>query len=159
MKGQLSKEVEVPVPASDLWDVYGTLELIRLIKKLLPEILRDFEIVVGDGGVGTVLKLTFPPESPVTDYKEKFTKVDHEKRIKVVEVVEGGYLEVGFSLYQATFEIIEKGGRSSVILTIEYELDDAYADNVSLVSTKPLEVIAETIGTYIKEKKANHANI
>ncbi|KAI3968519.1 hypothetical protein MKX01_007829 [Papaver californicum] len=75
MKGQLSKEVEAPVPASDLWDVYATLELKRLIKELLPEILRDFEIVVGDGGVGTVLKLTFPPESPVADYTEKFTKV------------------------------------------------------------------------------------
>ncbi|KAI3936382.1 hypothetical protein MKW98_000656 [Papaver atlanticum] len=159
MKGKISKEVHVPVPASDLWAVYGTLELIRLIKKLLPEILRDFEVVVGDGGVGTVLKLTFPPDSPVTGYSEKFKKVDNDKRIKVTEVVEGGYLEVGFSLYRVTYEITEKGAHSSVIITIEYELDDAFADNASLVSIEPLEVIAKTIGKYLKEKKGDHANV
>ncbi|KAI3882632.1 hypothetical protein MKW92_019511 [Papaver armeniacum] len=144
MKGKFSKE------ASDLWAAYGTLELIRLIKKLLHEILRDYEVVVGDGGVGTVLKLTFPQESPVTDYSEKFTNVDHEKR---------GYLEVGFLLYRVTYEIIEKGDNSSVIITIEYELDDASADNASLASIKPLEVIAKIIGKYLEEKKGDHANV
>ncbi|MCL7031252.1 hypothetical protein MKW94_026047 [Papaver nudicaule] len=154
MKGQLSKEVNVPAPASDFWDVYDTLELIRLIKKLLPEILHDFEVDVCDGGVGTMLSLTLALGSHVTNYREKFTKVDDEKRIKVVEVVEGGYLEAGFSLYRVTFEIIEKvDDHSSVIITIDYELDDASVDNAALVSTRPYEVIAETIGTYLKEKK------
>ncbi|KAI3968517.1 hypothetical protein MKX01_007827 [Papaver californicum] len=159
MKGQLSKEVEVPVPASDIWDVYGTIELVKLIKELLPAILHDVEVDVGDGGVGTVLKLTLPPGSPVIYYKEKFMVVDHEKRIKVADVVEGGYLEAGFSLYRTTFEIIEKDGHSSVISTIEYELDDASADNAALVSIKPLEVVAETIGSYLKEKKIDNANV
>ncbi|KAI3877279.1 hypothetical protein MKW92_000331 [Papaver armeniacum] len=159
MKGQLSKEVEAPVPASDLWDVYGTLELVRLIKELLPEILHDVGVDVGDGGVGTVLKITLAPGSPVTYYKEKFIEVDQEKRIKVVDVVEGGYLEAGFILYRTTFEIIEKGDHSSVISTIDYELDDASADNAALVSIKPLEIVAETLGKYLKEKKIEHANV
>ncbi|KAI3918347.1 hypothetical protein MKX01_041667 [Papaver californicum] len=161
MKGQLSKEIELPVQASNLWDVYGTLELGKLVPKLLPEILHNVEIDNGDGGVGTVLKLTLPPGSPIAYYKEKFTKIDKEKRIKVTEVVEGGVLELGFSLYRITLEIIEKEGDPSssiVISTIDYELDDASADSAALVSIKPLEVIAQTIGMYLKEQK-NGANI
>ncbi|MCL7041620.1 hypothetical protein MKW94_007734 [Papaver nudicaule] len=160
MKGQLSKEIEVPVPASDLWDVYGTLELVRLIHKLLPEFLHDFEVDddVGNGGVGTMLKIVLPPGSPIAYYKEKFIKVDEEKRIKVVDVVEGGYLEVGFSLYRTTFEIIEKDEHSSsVVTTIDYELDDASADNAAFVSIKPLEIVVESVGMYLHEKKnENH---
>ncbi|RZC73384.1 hypothetical protein C5167_048863 [Papaver somniferum] len=161
MKGQLSKEIEVPVQASDLWDVYGTLELGKLVPKLLPEVLHNVEIDNGDGGVGTVLKLILPPGSPIAYYKEKFTKIDEEKRIKVTEVVEGGYLELGFSLYRITLEITGKESDSSssiIISTIDYELDDASADNAALVSIKPLEVIAETIGMYLKDKKYD-ANI
>ncbi|MCL7035050.1 hypothetical protein MKW94_026204 [Papaver nudicaule] len=98
--------------------------------------------------------------SPIAYYKEKFTKIHNEKRIKVIEVVEGGYLELGFNLYRITLEIIEKEGDSSssnIISTIDYELDEASADNAAFVSIKPLEVIAEAIGMYLKEKK-NDAN-
>ncbi|KAJ0480583.1 putative (S)-norcoclaurine synthase [Helianthus annuus] len=40
-------------------------------------------------------------------YKEKFTKVDNENMIKETEVVEGGFLDVGFTLYRIRFEIKE----------------------------------------------------
>ncbi|OVA02895.1 Bet v I domain [Macleaya cordata] len=156
MKGQLSKEIEVTVPATDIWEVYGSLELGKLIPKLMPDILRDVEVVEGDGGVGTVLKLTLPPGIPgLSYYKEKFTKVDNEKRHKETEVVEGGYLELGFTLYRITLQIIEKDSESSIIKsTIDYEVNDDSADNAAFVSTKPLETIAQVIGKYLMEKKA-----
>ncbi|MCL7027962.1 hypothetical protein MKW94_023982 [Papaver nudicaule] len=98
--------------------------------------------------------------SPIAYYKEKFMKVDEEKRIKVVDVVEGGYLDVGFSLYRTTFEIVEKDEHSSsVITTIDYELDDASAGNAAFVSIKPLEIIVESIGMYLLNEKKNENHL
>ncbi|KAF9593155.1 hypothetical protein IFM89_020451 [Coptis chinensis] len=153
MEGQLEHELEVSVPASEVWDVYGGLKLGKLVCELLPNVIEKVELVEGDGGVGTILKVVFPQGTPgFTFYKEMFTKVDNEKRLKEAEVVEGGYLEFGFSLYRVRFEIIEKDAKSSIIkTTIEYEVDTA--TNASIVSSKALELIAETIAKYLTEKQ------
>lgn len=59
-KGQVSHELEVGAPAAVVWETYGTLQLGKLVVKLLPNILQDIQ-AEGDGGVGTVLSLTFGP--------------------------------------------------------------------------------------------------
>ncbi|KAF8412575.1 hypothetical protein HHK36_000544 [Tetracentron sinense] len=155
MPEQVSHEKEVGVPASVVWDLYGTLKLAKLVDELLPNVLTKVEILEGDGGVGTVLKLTFPPGTPgITSCTEKFTKIDNEKRCKETTTIEGGYLDLGFSLYLVRFEIIEKDADSSIIKsTIEYEVKDGYASNVSLVNIKPMEAIAELVAKYFMEKK------
>jgi len=61
MKGSTVHEHETDVPASDLWAIYGTLRAAELTVELLPHILAKFEVISGDGGVGTILHLTFPP--------------------------------------------------------------------------------------------------
>lgn len=60
MKGQVSHELEVNVPACKAWEIYSTLKLANLVVKKLPHLIGKIE-VHGDGGVGTVLKLIFPP--------------------------------------------------------------------------------------------------
>ena len=58
MFGQLSHEQEVNVPASEVWEIYGTLG----ISKLLVEdgsAFEKIEVLEGDGGSGTILKKTF----------------------------------------------------------------------------------------------------
>lgn len=87
--------------------------------------------------------------------KERFTVIDDNRRIKETEVIEGGYKDMGFHLYRIRLEIIENGTESSVVRsTIEYDVDDNFAENASLVSTKSLETIAEVVGRYLTEKKA-----
>ncbi|KAI5010171.1 hypothetical protein ZWY2020_012308 [Hordeum vulgare] len=90
--GSLWHEFETDLPAADVWEVYGSLALGQLVPQLLPHVLSKVELVEGDGGVGTVLLVTFPPagasEEP-RSYKEKFNVVDHEKYIKEAEIVEG----------------------------------------------------------------------
>lgn len=80
--------------------------------------------------------------------KEKFTKVDDEKRVKESEVIEGGFLDLGFTLYRVRFEIIEKEDdkeSSSIIKsTIEYDVKEEAAANASFVSIKHFADIAET---------------
>ncbi|KAJ4721085.1 S-norcoclaurine synthase [Melia azedarach] len=156
MKGQVTKDTVVEVPANTMWDVYGCLELGRLVDLLLPDVIGRIEILEGDGSVGTLVKVTFPPGTPGAGYmKERFTKIDDVKRLKETELVEGGYIDVGFDACRIRMEIIEKDDKSSVVrTTIEYEIDDKLADLSSQITTKPLEIMAKTIGKYLSEKKA-----
>jgi len=65
-----------------VWEVYGGLLVGDLIPQLLPEVFSKVELVEGDGGVGTVLLVTFPPGTPGSQtFKEKFIKVDDENYI------------------------------------------------------------------------------
>ncbi|XP_031247312.1 S-norcoclaurine synthase 2-like [Pistacia vera] len=156
MKGQLSAETTVGVAASAVWEVYKGLELGRLVDKLLPDVLGKVEVTEGDGGVGTIVKLTFPPGTPGAGYmKEIFKRIDEEKRVKETEMIEGGFKALGFESYIIRLEIIEKGGESSIIKSsIEYEVDDKLANLASEVTTKPLETMAEAIGKYLSDQKA-----
>jgi hypothetical protein len=61
MKGSKVHEHEADVPASDLWAIYGSLRAAELLPELLPHVLAKVELVSGDGGVGTILQLIFPP--------------------------------------------------------------------------------------------------
>ncbi|KAK7263997.1 hypothetical protein RJT34_31598 [Clitoria ternatea] len=155
MFGQLEHELDLNVPASEAWDLFGTLQIGKLVEQELPQLFQKVELTEGDGGVGTVLKLTFSPGVPgPASYKEKFTKVDNEKRIKEAEVVEGGYLELGFSLFRVRFEVIEKGEDSSILKsTIEYEVKEEHAGNASLVSVQPVATIAELAKNYLNRNK------
>ena len=55
--------------------------------------------------------------------REKFTKYDNEKRMKELEVMEGGYLDLGLTLSLVRFEIIKKDNDSCIIKsTTEYDV-------------------------------------
>lgn len=85
-----------------------------------------------------------------TSYKEKFTKIDNEKRIKETEIVEGGFLDLGFTLYRVRLKIIEKDDDTSIVeSTIEYELKEEAAANASLVTIQPLIDIAEAANSHL----------
>ncbi|KAF0892227.1 hypothetical protein E2562_014818 [Oryza meyeriana var. granulata] len=167
MKGSQSHELETDVPASELWEIYGTLRAAELLPELLPHILAKAELVSGDGGVGTVVQLTFPPGEPLKEsffmdygipglqsYKERFVRVDNENYVKEAEAVEGDILKLGFLSYMIRFEIIQKGTNTSVIRsTVEYEIGDGHPELQAMVSTASLAVAAEKFAEYIKEQK------
>ncbi|XP_059667426.1 norbelladine synthase-like [Cornus florida] len=155
MFGTVSEEMEVKVSATEAWKLYGTLQLAKLIEEELTDVIHKLEIH-GDGGVGTILNITFPPGTPFfSSYKEKFTKMDHEKRVKEAEVIEGGYLDLGFTLYRGRFEVIEKSENTCITkTTIEYEIKEEAAANASIVSIQPMVKIMEVAANYfIKNKK------
>lgn len=60
-KGSKGHELEADVPASELWKIYGTLRFVELVHELLPQVLHQVDVVRGDGTVGTVIKVAFPP--------------------------------------------------------------------------------------------------
>nr|CAB3453725.1 unnamed protein product [Digitaria exilis] len=56
-KGSLRHEFETGLPAADVWEIYGGL----LVGDLIPQLLPEVKLIEGDGSVGTVLLVTFPP--------------------------------------------------------------------------------------------------
>lgn len=57
MKGTASYELEVGLQPEKIWAVYRELRLAELMVELLPNLIEKFDIVQGDGEVGTVLCL------------------------------------------------------------------------------------------------------
>ncbi|XP_059667427.1 norbelladine synthase-like [Cornus florida] len=156
MLGSVSEEMEVQVSAKEVWELYGTHRLIKFVEEELTDVIHKLEIVQGDGGAGTILKITFPPgKSTFSSYKEKLIKIDNEKRVKEAEVIEGGYLDLGFTLYKVRFEVMEKSENCCISkFTIEYEIKEEAAANASMVSIKPLVNIMGIAANYlIKNKK------
>ncbi|KAI3523213.1 hypothetical protein L1887_01271 [Cichorium endivia] len=143
MSGTLSEEAEVNVPASKAWELYGTLALANLV---VGKMFEAVDVVEGDGGAGTILKLTLHPGLGFKYYKEKFTKVDNENKVKETEMVEGGFLDIGFIFYRIRIEIKENpkdnSGSSCVVkLTLEYEVKEEAAANASFATNEPLVAI------------------
>uniref|UniRef100_A0A3Q7I219 Bet v I/Major latex protein domain-containing protein n=1 Tax=Solanum lycopersicum TaxID=4081 RepID=A0A3Q7I219_SOLLC len=142
-------------PHSEAWKVYGTLQLANIVVKELPHVLHKVDVIEGDGGTGTVLKLTFPPGTPLFTYsKERFTVVDDEKKVKVALVVEGGILDHGFTFFQVRFDVIEKSETTCITkATIEYEVKEEAAANVSFVSIQTFVTIMEAVAMYLTQQK------
>ncbi|KAK2996432.1 hypothetical protein RJ639_025903 [Escallonia herrerae] len=142
--GAVSAEMNVDVPASSAWELYGTLDLTKIT---VPKYLASVEVVQGDGGEGTITKLT-----PLTGsaYCEKFTKVDNENLVKETEIVEGGFLDLGFNLYRVRFENVKTGENSCITrTTIEYDVKEESAANISDVNIVPSINIMKDVAAYL----------
>ncbi|KAK3447469.1 norbelladine synthase [Eucalyptus grandis] len=143
MSGQVSYETEVKAGAAKVWGLYGTTKMALLAKEALPDTIIGLDILEGQGAVGTIIKITL---AGGFSYKEKFTKVDHENRVKETEAIEGGFLNMGLSLYRLRLEVIGKDEESCMIKsTIEYEITNGASFDVSLVSVKLFADIAEVV--------------
>lgn len=153
MRYELNNEIDVPLSASSIWQVYACKELPKLIVKLLPHVFDRIDYISGDGGVGTVIRIIFPPGEVPRSYKETFRKIDHAQRLKEVQQISGGYLAMGVTSYVDKFKIISTGPNSCTIRsTTEYEVPDHLADKVkSLISIEGLVPMAKAIVEYVKE--------
>ncbi|KAL4560743.1 hypothetical protein LXL04_032897 [Taraxacum kok-saghyz] len=150
MFGTLSKEVEVKVPSDKAWELYGTIKLGDIAK----QILDNLEVIEGDGGVGTIIKVTFKPGSGISYYKEKYTMIDDEKRVREAEVIEGGHLDFGFTLYRVRIEVKdnlndEMGSSCLVKTTIEYEVKEEAKDNAKLATIEPFVVLMKLANEHL----------
>ena len=75
--------------------------------------------------------------------------------MKEIEVIEGGYLDLGFTLFRVRFEIIEKDNDSCIIKsTIEYDVKEEAIANTSYVNTDLVAKIAEVAKNYLIKNKA-----
>ncbi|KAK9144286.1 hypothetical protein Sjap_004189 [Stephania japonica] len=87
IRKELKHELQVPASADDVWEVYSDPDLPKIIVQLLPSVFEKIDVVEGDGGVGTVLHLTYPPGSAPLTYMEKFVTIDNRRRLKEVKQI------------------------------------------------------------------------
>ncbi|XP_042056001.1 norbelladine synthase-like [Salvia splendens] len=160
MYGTISDEKTVDVPATEAWKLYSTLQLPKMALEANSDLVSWINVVQGDGGAGTILEVIIHSGmgGGLKSFKEKFMVVDHEKRVKEVEVVEGGFLDLGFTLYRIRFEVIEVEGNEKQCITrstIEYELKEEAAANVALVSIQPFTNIMQLSAEYLLRNNDN----
>ncbi|KAK9072675.1 hypothetical protein SSX86_009110 [Deinandra increscens subsp. villosa] len=152
MFGTLTEEVGVKVSPTKAWAVYrNTLEFGQLV---VGKVFEAVDVVEGDGGPGTILKIILKPGLGFSYYKEKITKVDDANMVKEAELVEGWFLDIGFDLYRMRFEIKEnmkdESGSSCLLkLTIEYEVKEEFVANASLVTMEPLLDVISVANGYL----------
>ncbi|KAJ0979906.1 hypothetical protein J5N97_015380 [Dioscorea zingiberensis] len=123
--GSFSHERKSRVSADRLWKA-GVVDH-ELIPKLCSEHIASLELLEGDGGVGSINKLTLTPaaKAPFSYVKDKVEVMDHEKHVYKYSVVEGGLL--GLRLKSYSFEIKFEGcsdGGTVGKLTVEYDTID-----------------------------------
>ncbi|KAK2979167.1 hypothetical protein RJ640_007467 [Escallonia rubra] len=174
--GSVATEMEIQAPARKAWALYGTVDLTVVT---VPKYLAAVDIVEGDGGEGSIAKLTpltgttftlsrldirfsFIPRvvlnsclgclyrQKCSPFYEKFTKVDNKHMVKETEITQGGFLDLGFTLYRIRFENIPTGKKSCITrTTIEYEVKEEFVANLSRVSILPSINIAKDIEAYL----------
>ena len=75
--------------------------------------------------------------------------------MKELEVMEGGYLDLGLTLFCVRFEIIENDNDPCIIKsTIEYDVKEEAVANISYVTTGLVAKIAEVAKNYLIKNKA-----
>ncbi|KAK3005039.1 hypothetical protein RJ639_017838 [Escallonia herrerae] len=157
--GSVATEMEIQAPAREAWALYGTVDLTVIT---VPKYLAAVDIVEGDGGEGSIAKLTpltgttfiLCPLDISSPYYEKFTKVDNKHMVKETEITEGAFFDLGFTLYRIRFENIPTGKNSCITrTTIEYEVKEELVANLSRVSILPSINIAKDIEAYLLAHK------
>ncbi|GMI97286.1 hypothetical protein HRI_003397900 [Hibiscus trionum] len=145
----LSNELEVHAPASEVWEVYRNLGVLKLAAQ--KNIIQSLTVLKGDGGVGTVVKVT--SLSGNESYTEKFTVINDQKRMKVAQGLKGDCLAIGCSVQIIQFDIIQKSQNSSIIKS-----DIAYAVKKGFEAKNPkpniqfVEALAQLVKNFLENK-------
>ncbi|OVA01281.1 Bet v I domain [Macleaya cordata] len=167
MKYEFINELQVDASADDVWAIFGSPNLSKVFLELLPSMVESKCILEGDGGLGTVFRVVYRPGYVPHTYKEKIVTIDHDKRLKEVQQIEGGHLEMGFTSYMKSGQILEikDCNNSCIIRSItKYEIKDdleVMNNNVSSLITglDTLVAFARAIPKYIQEQKKNSASV
>ncbi|PIA58613.1 hypothetical protein AQUCO_00500507v1 [Aquilegia coerulea] len=158
---RLANELKVAASADEVWSVESSNEIPKHLKDLLPDTFEKVEII-GDGGLGTTIDMTFPPGWFPHQYKEKFVLIDDKLRIKKVQLIEGGYLNLGVTYYMDTIQVVPTGPDSCVIKSsTEYHVKPEFLKIVEpLITTGPVDAMADVIAKIALERKyKSHSNI
>ncbi|KAI3873566.1 hypothetical protein MKX03_014484 [Papaver bracteatum] len=156
LKYTLISELDVVgASADEIWAVFASNDAPQIFQQLLPGVFEKIEVLEGNGGVGSVLRITYPKGSVPLTNLEKFVTIDNRRRLKEVLQTEGGYLDMGVTYFMESFQITPRGYNSCIIKSmVRYEVPDAVASNVSpLISVEGLLGMARVAAKYVIDNK------
>ncbi|CAN1154155.1 Phytohormone-binding protein CSBP [Linum perenne] len=141
MLKEVKSQIKVSVDLEILWKSL-TKDLHIVVPKILPDKVKDVQVLQGDGGLGTILLFNFTSGKSL---KEKIVEFDETRHRIGLEVTKGGHRDHGFSFYKTTFQLTAATGeeqRETVVdVTVTYEFEMEIED--SQVSSM---TIAHTLG-------------
>ncbi|KAK8623908.1 hypothetical protein V6N13_065268 [Hibiscus sabdariffa] len=85
------EEVNTPIPPAKAFKVF-VLDYDTLFPKVVPHAIKSVEVLQGDGGAGTIKKITFAEGMGVKYMKHQVHELDIENRSYSVSVIEGDVL-------------------------------------------------------------------
>ncbi|KAF6157666.1 hypothetical protein GIB67_037239 [Kingdonia uniflora] len=156
MRGSVSTDMSVQASAKDIWAVFSSNDLPKMLPDLLPGAFEKIDIIQGDGGVGTKLHVVLAQGIPEPrSWNEKFMMIDDVRRMKRIQVTKGGLLDFGFRSYENVFQIIEKGTNSCIIRsTVHFEADeDKFEANASQIKADASWGVGKAIANHVVQKK------
>ncbi|KAL5718901.1 hypothetical protein ACHQM5_011755 [Ranunculus cassubicifolius] len=160
LPAQVWSEIEVNLTAAEVWAVYSSPDLPRLIVELMPHRYQKIDVLEGDGTQGTILNITLQPSNlgPLT-WSEEFVTIDHRKRTKVVRQIQGGFLGIGFVSYENIYKISRKTRTSCVIrATASFVVNQGSEYGASFINASWR--MAYALIDHIRAKKAsNHVSL
>lgn len=152
--GKVVTDMEVNLPADELWVVFRSPDYLKLLGRLAPDFYRTVTYVSGDGGVGTIVNITIQPERGGGYWFVQITKLDDKTKTRVLTHRQGNFRNAGFTVFESEYNIIKKGKASSVVrMTFSFELKQESLSNVSLVLTTWAP--AMTIASYINSVRSS----
>ncbi|PSS06309.1 Phytohormone-binding protein [Actinidia chinensis var. chinensis] len=76
-----------------------------ILPRIMPSVVKDVQVIEGDGGLSTVFLFNFGSDvSNIRYQKEKLVDLDESLHQIGMQVVEGGHLNIGFSSYKTTYQ-------------------------------------------------------
>ncbi|KAI3977888.1 hypothetical protein MKX01_036728 [Papaver californicum] len=122
---------------------------------ILPGVFEKIEILRGNGGVGSLLRIVYPEKSIPRWNKEIFVTIDNRRRLKEVLQSEGGYLAMGVTFFMESFQIFPKGHNSCIIRSmVRYTVPDQFAPDVTpLINVEGLVRMAKAATKYVIHHK------
>uniref|UniRef100_A0A2N9HG67 Bet v I/Major latex protein domain-containing protein n=1 Tax=Fagus sylvatica TaxID=28930 RepID=A0A2N9HG67_FAGSY len=96
-------EVTSPIPPARLYKAF-VLDADNLIPKILPHAIKSAEILEGNGGPGTIKKITFHEGYQFKFIKHKIDAIDKENYVYNYSVIEGSIFK-SISKYHAKDDV------------------------------------------------------
>ncbi|KAI9093382.1 hypothetical protein K1719_027396 [Acacia pycnantha] len=154
----IKAETEVSIGLEKLWQILSNPnEFVAIAPNIVPEQIKEMQVIEGDGGVGTII-LTTPwsilPGSAGASYQEKITELDAAAHEIAFEYVEGGFMDRGFSYLKTNMKLCAKGeNKTEVNVKITYEsyIDEESTHRLSKTAVSSALNFLSSLGKYLSE--------
>ncbi|XP_062150331.1 major allergen Pru ar 1-like [Alnus glutinosa] len=111
-------EYTCPIPPARLFKAL-VIDAHNLIPKLLPQAVKSIEIIQGDGGAGSIRKITFAEGSQFSTVKNRIDELNEETCSYKYTVIEGDALadKLELIVHEVHFEATAEGGSKNKMTT------------------------------------------
>ncbi|CAN1154151.1 Phytohormone-binding protein CSBP [Linum perenne] len=120
MLKEVKSQIKVSVDLEILWKSL-TKDLHIVVPKILPDKVKDVQVLQGDGGLGTILLFNFTSEGAMNYQKEKIVEFDETRHRIGLEVTKGEQRETVVDV--------------TVTYEFEMEIEDSQVSSMTIAHT------------------------